>query len=180
MSARTRILSAALSLLVASVTGCATITNGTDEHVHIYSDPSGADVTIDSGDRVATPAEVNLSRGQPHTLVFHKNGYQDVATTLTSSESGKVLGNVLFGAFIGVGIDEANGAAKELSTDNVEMTLTPIPTQASPPPSVAANDHPAIGSSVQPTMQTQTVAPPAQPSPLSGQPVMAPPQTKSE
>jgi hypothetical protein len=116
----------ALVLIMASSSGCATIANGTSEKVHINSDPAGAQITIDSGETLTTPVDVDLARGQTHTVVFHKDGYQDETTTLTSGESGKVLGNILIGGIIGVGIDEASGAAKKLSTDDLEITLVPV------------------------------------------------------
>jgi hypothetical protein len=43
------------------------------------------------------PTTVELSRGDEHTITFHKDSYQDDTEKLTSSTSGWIWGNLLVG-----------------------------------------------------------------------------------
>ncbi len=120
--------------------GCATIVHGTSEKVQIDSSPGGAEVEIDDAQHVTTPAAVELSRKADHKLAFHKAGYQDETEILTSGMSGWVFGNIVGGGLVGAAIDVSDGAARKLSTDNVDATLKPIAPQSSTPASAAADD----------------------------------------
>jgi hypothetical protein len=51
-----------------SAAGCATIMKGKTQAVGLSSNPAGATVTIDGWMKVSTPAVVQLSRNQPHTI----------------------------------------------------------------------------------------------------------------
>jgi len=126
----------AISLLA----GCATIVHGTSEKVQIDSSPGGAEVVIDDAQHVTTPVAVKLSRKADHKLAFHKPGYQDDTETLTSSVSGWVFGNLVGGGLVGAAIDMSDGAARTLSSDNVNATLKPIASSSSAPASAAPDD----------------------------------------
>jgi hypothetical protein len=114
--------------------------HGTSEKVQIDSSPGGAEVVIDDAQHVTTPAAVELSRKADHKLAFHKPGYQDETETLTSNLSGWVFGNLVSGGLVGAAIDMSDGAARKLSTDNVEATLKPIAPQSSTAASAAPDD----------------------------------------
>ena len=86
----------------------------------------GAEVVIDDARHVTTPAVVGLSRKADHKLKFHKPGYQDDTETLTSSVSGWVFGNLVSGGLVGAAIDVSDGAARKLSSDQVNASLKPI------------------------------------------------------
>lgn len=170
----------ALSAIVASVSGCATLHNGTHESVRLNSDPPGAEAVIDGTEHVTTPAQVELERGKDHSIAFHKGGFEDADTSITSSESGWVWGNILIGGIPGIIADEIDGAAKKLSTEDVETTLTPIAAKA-PPPSQGSTA--AVFSSDQPAPHqgaTTIQPPPSNPNVTVPQPVLSLPQTKSE
>jgi hypothetical protein len=172
-------LSAALGAFVASVSGCATLHNGTHESVRLNSDPPGAEAVIDGTEHVTTPAQVELERGKDHSIAFHKGGFEDADTSITSGESGWVWGNILIGGIPGIIADEIDGAAKKLSTEDVETTLTPIAAEAPPSQGSAA----AVFSSDQPAphQAATTIQPPrSNPNVTGPQPVLSVPQTKSE
>jgi PEGA domain len=122
-------LAGALALACAAVmfAGCATIVHGTTEKVYIDSTPGGAEVDTDDSQHLITPAEAKLARGSAHTLVFHRAGYEDATANLTSSFSGWTLGNVLVGGALGMVVDAADGASRSLSSDSVNVKLTPLP-----------------------------------------------------
>jgi PEGA domain len=129
----------ALLLLIVSGAGCATIVNGTTEKIQLRSDPVGAEAMVDGAHEVTTPTTVELSRGDTHSITFHKEGYQDQTQYLTSSESGWVWGNVLLGGIAGAVADEDSGASKKLSSDVVSVRLIPqLATAGSIAPSVSA------------------------------------------
>lgn len=117
----------ALACVATIGTGCATIVHGTTERVRIDSTPPGAEVAIDDSQHVVTPSAVKLSRASAHKLVFHKPGYQDATANLTSSTSGWILGNLLAGGVVGMAIDASDGAGRKLSSDSVNVALTPLP-----------------------------------------------------
>jgi len=164
----------ALACAMALLGGCATIVHGTTQRVEIDSTPRGADVAIDDSRRVTTPAAVNLSRGQPHRLIFRKAGYQDATENLTSGASGWILGNLVAGGVVGMAIDASDGAGRKLSADSVNVTLTPLPpanaatSSAHQTPlasSLAQSAAPMRGlqTVVQPTGSAQPTAVPAAP-----------------
>ena len=132
--------------VVSGLSGCAEVVNGATEKVKLIASPDGTVATIDDARSVSTPATVDLSRGDPHKIAFHKEGYQDQSEELTSSESGWVWGNILLGevGISGAASDEESGAAKKLSKTTVTVTLIPISSPASAtvtgsPPVSAAN-----------------------------------------
>jgi hypothetical protein len=121
--------------IVVAFSGCATIVNGTTEKIQLSSTPDSAQATIDGSQTVTTPTTVELSRGDEHTITFHKDGYQDDTEKLTSSTSGWIWGNLLVGGIVGAVADGETGAGKKLSSDALNIALVPLPpkTAAAPP-----------------------------------------------
>lgn len=165
----------ALACVAALGSGCATIVHGTTERVQIDSTPPGAEVAIDDSQHVVTPSAVKLSRGSAHKLVFHKQGYQDATADLTSGLSGWVLGNLLAGGVVGMAIDASDGAGHKLSSDSVNVALTPLP---SPPEGAAGPAHQSPAATAppgpQPAVFVRDAHTVAQPDPA--QPAAVPPQ----
>lgn len=127
-----------LVLLSAPGTGCASMVHGSRQTIQLQSNPPGAQVTVDS-DPVAytTPTSINLKRGEDHTLVFRKEGFDDYTAELTHSTSGAVLGNVILGGVVGIATDYSSGAAYELghanlSGDTLTVQMMPISRPAPP------------------------------------------------
>ena len=58
-----------LMVLVITMSGCATICGGSTEAIKVESEPSGEVITIDGG-TYTTPAVVELSRKESHTVTF--------------------------------------------------------------------------------------------------------------
>ncbi len=176
-SAQNRLLGLVAAASVALLTaGCAQMVNGVTETVHLDSDPEGAQATVDGAQTVTTPAAVELSRGDPHTISFHKDGYQDQEQKLTSSESGWVWGNILLGGISGAASDEASGAARKLSTDTVSVTLIPVPVPATA--DAGARNGTAVPPTSPPVNASASAVPaPALPAPVAqSKPASAPTQ----
>ena len=74
-----------------------------------------------------TPASIDLPRDESHTIIFHKDGYEDVSATVVPESSGWIWGNILAGGVIGAAVDYSTGAGKKFSQDTVNVTMVPKP-----------------------------------------------------
>jgi hypothetical protein len=122
-----------LAIFAVAISGCATVMNGKTEPLGLSSNPSGAQATIDGRETVVTPVSIDLARAQSHTIVFHKDGYDEVSATVVPESSGWIWGNILAGGIIGAAVDYSTGAAKKFSQDTVSVTMVPksvVPTSA--------------------------------------------------
>ena len=116
-------LTLALGFLSIS-SGCATVTRGTTQAIHINSSPTGADVSIDGSHRGVTPFSIELARRSDHSLRFSKAGYRDAVFTVRHKFVGSSLvGNLLLGGLPGMAVDAVSGAAYDLEPETVLVTL---------------------------------------------------------
>jgi membrane-associated protease RseP (regulator of RpoE activity) len=105
------ILAAAISL-----TGCATIMEGTGQSVTISTDPAGAACTVDrGGTRVGqvnpTPGSLRLDKSKDDLQVAcTKDGFQTSTVSRSSKFVGTTFGNIIIGGLTGVLIDAVTGA----------------------------------------------------------------------
>jgi len=105
--------------MLLTLTGCATIMNGTSQRVSIFSNPSDACVTVDGFDVGYTPIDVMMKRDDYHVVNINLEGYRPYQITLTQKISGWVFGNILLGGFIGLAVDAVTGGIYTLSPDQV-------------------------------------------------------------
>ncbi len=128
---------ATLLALAGFISGCATIINGTTQRIPVSSDPSGVTITVENGTKYKTPATVELSRKENHTLQFSLDGYESETVQLESVTSGAVMGNILAGGLIGWGVDAASGGQYRLVPESVHVSLRPaVPIEGQQPPTV--------------------------------------------
>jgi hypothetical protein len=110
--------------------GCATITRGTSEAWTVQSEPIGAEVTLSTGQQCVTPCTLKLKRKHPFAVTVEKAGFETVQTQIESQVAGAgaagMAGNVLVGGLIGIGVDAASGATKELKPNPLVLKLVPI------------------------------------------------------
>lgn len=123
-----RRLAPAIGLVLSlAVTGCATITRGSTQALTIDSAPLGATASLSNGERCTTPCTLKLKRKHPLAVEVCKAGYQPVITQILSQIAGAgaagMAGNVLVGGLIGVGVDAATGATKDLTPNPLSVTL---------------------------------------------------------
>ncbi len=106
---------AAIAALGFSVSGCASIVEGTTQSIAVTSTPaSGANCVLTSSEGtyyVTTPGNVTVHKTKNDLAIVCKHdGYQDASTKISPHFNGATLGNVIAGGVIGVGIDAATGA----------------------------------------------------------------------
>jgi len=110
-------------VMTLSLSGCATIMNGTAQKVMITSNPDGANVTVDEKAAYTTPVKVRLERRRDHTLVIAKDGYSKETVNLTHVLSEAVCGNILLGGIVGWIFDIFGGTQYKLMPNKVHVEL---------------------------------------------------------
>lgn len=132
---------ALVAVAALAVQGCATITRGTTEAWTVESEPIGAEVTLSSGESCTTPCTLTKKRKDPFMVTVEKEGYETVRTQIQSQVAGAgaagMAGNVLVGGIIGVGVDAASGATKELKPNPLVIKMVPLSGSASALPADA-------------------------------------------
>ena len=149
---------AAAALAVASLTGCASIVSGTSqivsvETLHKSGPVTGANCKLQNDKGVyyvTTPGTVTVSRAYGDMNVkCEKANHPDGMAIVKSSTKAMMAGNILFGGFIGAGVDAASGAAYDYpSLFQVMMGQSinlPLQAPVMPPPGAdpAAPSRPA-------------------------------------
>jgi len=113
-------LLAAMAASAASLTGCASIVSGTNqvvsvETLHPNGPVTGAVCKLENDKGVyyvTTPGTVTVHRAYGDMSVkCEKAGFDAGLATVKSSTKGMMAGNLVFGGFIGAGVDAASGAA---------------------------------------------------------------------
>ena len=115
---------ASVSLLtlaaIGSLTGCASIVSGTSqvvsvETLHTGGNLAGASCKLENDKGVyyvTTPGTVTVHRAYGDMNVkCEKAGFDPGLATVKSSTKAMMAGNIVFGGFIGAGVDAASGAA---------------------------------------------------------------------
>ncbi len=135
-----RLVSGSIAVLVLSaLSGCATITRGTTEVLVIETDPVGASVSVSPVNVTCTsPCNLKLKRKGDYTIDVTKEGYEAVRVNVLSQIAGAgaagMAGNVLVGGLIGVGVDAASGATKELKPNPLKINMARSVAASAPTP----------------------------------------------
>ena len=135
-----QILKFGLCVAAVNLVGCASIVNGTNQSVSVEtrngeSSLSGASCTLtnDKGKWFLTsPGSMVVSRSYEDLSVkCEKEPLAPGVVTAKSSTKAMAFGNIIFGGFIGAGVDMATGAAYDyppmLSVVMGKSVLTPAP-----------------------------------------------------
>ena len=121
-------ISVMCAVLVAgvSLSGCATVLNGTSQDVTFNSQPDGAIVSLNSGVNCTTPCEFSMKRGNDAEVSIDKPGFQPVTVYIQSRLGGSTFGNIILGGGIGAVVDGSNGASNHLFPNPVFVRLVPV------------------------------------------------------
>lgn len=129
---------------IITLSGCATITRGTQEAFAIETTPAGATAKLSTGTSCTTPCSVKVKRKGDFTVLIEKEGFETVTASITSGIDGAggagMAGNVLLGGIIGAGIDAGSGAMHSHKPNPLQVTLTPAKATRAIPINAATAD----------------------------------------
>lgn len=108
-----------------SITGCATIMDGSTQDILVDSSPQGARVEVNGASKGVTPASVTMLRKTSVPLVIKLDGYKDATITPTTKTNSMFWGNILLGGVFGSTTDSASGSINEYSPGSYFVTLDP-------------------------------------------------------
>lgn len=127
------------SVLLAGVaiSGCTTMTRGTNDVWEITTEPIGAEVSTSNGYHCdATPCAIRMPRRSEFIATVTMDGYEPATVSVTHRVSGAggagMAGNVLVGGLIGVAVDASTGAMNDLVPNPVHLVLNPVGTAPAP------------------------------------------------
>ena len=123
---KTRSLTSIICLALSLSSGCATIIRGPTQAVAISSEPNGADILVDGSLVGTTPSNIDLARGRDHLITFEKDGYHTRNIPVIKSIGRAVFGNLLYGGFLGWGVDATSGAQYNLNPETLVVQLIPL------------------------------------------------------
>ena len=135
-----------------ALASCASITRGTNEAFTVNTNPSGAHVTLSTGQVCdATPCVfARIPRKAEFTVTIEKPGYRTTTHAITHHTAGSgaagMAGNVLVGGIIGGLIDANNGSTQDLVPNPLTLDLepeAPAVADVAPAPAAAALAGPA-------------------------------------
>jgi len=121
-------LSKILLILICArfVIGCAAIIHGTTQDVNISSAPDQSEIWIDGAKMGTTPTKITLKRKDNYLVTIKKEGYKEATIKIEGETSAWIIGNIIFGGFIGCGIDFITGGAYDLKPERVDINLTKL------------------------------------------------------
>ncbi|MFC0279544.1 translation initiation factor 2 [Falsigemmobacter intermedius] len=110
------------------VSGCATITRGSEDVLQIVTQPSGAQVQTSNGMSCAsTPCALKMPRRSDLVVTISKPRCQTAQVNVThrTADAGAagMAGNVLVGGLIGLAVDAGSGPTQELVPNPVTVNL---------------------------------------------------------
>lgn len=126
-------------LLLALLSGCTYVVQGTSQPVTFTSEPPGASFTV-AGQTATTPATLELPKDD-YQISFHRGGYKDASVELRRKMSAWFIGSIAMGVIAST-IDLATGAWREFETTDVRVTLQPLPDTVQELPHTILSDPP--------------------------------------
>ncbi len=113
----------ALSGLLFSASGCATILRGPKQQILFGSTPARARVWVDGEYIGKTPAFKKLVRKDLHTIKFELDGYEPVEFPLSNRLSHMIWASLILGVGIGLAVDLASGSIFVIEPEDVHKVL---------------------------------------------------------
>jgi hypothetical protein len=111
-------------VVLAALSGCTLIMQGTTQSVTFTSEPAGATVSV-AGQTGTTPVTLELPKDD-YQVAFKRPGYEDHSVELHRRISAWFIGSIAMG-LVASTIDFATGAWKEFESTDINVTLQPLP-----------------------------------------------------
>ncbi|MHC5536862.1 hypothetical protein ACYOEI_01150 [Singulisphaera rosea] len=117
-------------VVIASLSACSCIIEGTTQQITINTNPAGADCTLKRQEEVLghvnpTPGSLLVKKTKYDiNISCDKKGYQTATYLNHSGAAGATAGNIILGGGIGWAIDSAAGADNKYDSP-VNITLVP-------------------------------------------------------
>jgi len=126
---------ACVGVVLAQMTGCATIVKGHSQQINVVTNPPGAVCDLQrDGKSVATvnptPGMAMVEKSRRDLAMWsRKQGYLEAEGKVASKFHPMTFGNIIFGGIIGFGVDAASGAMTEYE-EMVTVRLIPAEFQS--------------------------------------------------
>jgi hypothetical protein len=113
-------------VMVAGLTGCATLFSGGPDKIPVQSNPPGASVYVDEMLVGQTPTTVTLKRGQGSgTIKIAAPGYAPVVVQRDKKIQGWFWVNVILFSPVGIVVDLVTGNVKRYDRSPISVGLVP-------------------------------------------------------
>ena len=128
----------AASVAAIFLSGCTTITRGSNDVWEITTTPIGAEVSTSNGYHCeSTPCAIRMPRRSEFVATVTMDGFNPATVNVTHRISGAggagMAGNVLVGGVIGAAVDMSTGAMNDLVPNPVHLELVPLGTGTGTP-----------------------------------------------
>ena len=111
--------------IAASLSGCATVMNGTNTPYTTSSNPDGATVKFTNGSTCTTPCKLQFRRKDDVRADVSLAGYKPTYILIQSKLGGASFGNILLGGGVGAIVDGSNGSSNRLYPNPLIVKLAP-------------------------------------------------------
>jgi len=125
------------ALLSLTMCSCAYLINGTKQEIHINSNPSGADISINGIPHGRTPTSVSLERSGTHLVQITRDEYMPTSRTIGHCLSGWFWPDIFCDTIPGL-VDLCVGSAYRLEPETLNVQLNKVQSGSSVVPSGTA------------------------------------------
>lgn len=108
--------SLSLAVMLFVLSGCATIIRGTEQQVHVNTNPVSAKIEFSNGQSCMSPCSIKTKRDQSLVITISKEGCSTQTATMIPTLAG---GGVILGGII----DYGTGAVYDLQPNPLTITL---------------------------------------------------------
>ena len=116
-----------LLFLLAGAIGCGALFNSKVKTISMTSTPTQAEVWIDGTMRGVTPLSLPLDNQESHSVVFRKEGHQDVVCELSSDVGAGWIVLDILGGLLPIIVDAATGDWSGIGEDACNVGLPEDP-----------------------------------------------------
>lgn len=121
-----KILSVFLLSVVFTLTGCASIVDGSEQMIVFQSMPNDAEIYIDGKLMGKTPLTVPVERAEGKSFTIRKDGYKEQTIKMPVKLNPTFWGNLIIGGAVGSSTDSSTGAIHEYAPGSYVLNLEKV------------------------------------------------------